>query len=380
MSNKVFNIVMILLILVVVFYFSINVFLKNEEEKATNNGDSKEIVVLNDIEEVSEKLNEAFDSGEDGIATLYISNDISEDDLKKVNMSINSMKGSIISFTTYESNNDNLNNSYRKVEFEYEKADTMYVYDNLVNHIEIPSDKQEALQLRNVCQKILNDEIKNYMTDYDKELVIHDYIINHCKYGNSDNKDNSEYTAYGALINGKAVCSGYAAAANLLLMCAGVECKIVTGVATSTKNGKVETENHAWNQVKIGGEWYHLDVTWDDPVADKDTLIHEYFNIKDSIIQADHEWEDVNASECNSMKNNFYMKNGAYIYDKASLENYVRININTDRATQIECALSGISVTDDDLAFIYDYNGVESVSYSQSGKPEYNILSVYINE
>ena len=335
---------------------------------------------MNDIEEVSEKLNEAFDSGEDGIATLYISNDISEDDLKKVNMSINSMKGSIISFTTYESNNDNLNNSYRKVEFEYEKADTMYVYDNLVNHIEIPSDKQEALQLRNVCQKILNDEIKNYMTDYDKELVIHDYIINHCKYGNSDNKDNSEYTAYGALINGKAVCSGYAAAANLLLMCAGVECKIVTGVATSTKNGKVETENHAWNQVKIGGEWYHLDVTWDDPVADKDTLIHEYFNIKDSIIQADHEWEDVNASECNSMKNNFYMKNGAYIYDKASLENYVRININTDRATQRECALSGISVTDDDLAFIYDYNGVESVSYSQSGKPEYNILSVYINE
>lgn len=378
MSNKVFNAIIVLILIAAAAFMLIKVFPKDSDVKSVKTKEASE--VLHSVEEVSESLNVAFDSGEDGKIKLNISNEISDDELKKVNMSINSMKGNIISFTTYESNNDDLNNSFRAVEFEYEKADTMYVYESIVKGKAIPADKNDAIKLRDKCQKFLEQYIKNYMTDYDKELVIHDYIINNCVYSYSDDNDNSEYSAYGALVNGKAVCSGYAAAANLLLMCSGVESKIVTGVATHIKNGQSESENHAWNQVKIGGEWYHLDVTWDDPVGDKNTLIHEYFNINDNIIGEDHEWDKGNASKCSSMKNNYYMKNGAYIYDKASLENYIRVNLAAGTDSNIECALKGLSVSDDDLEFVYDYSGVYSVSYSLSGNEDYNILSVYINE
>ena len=347
----------------------------------TDDEDSKsKKTVLHSIEEVADRLNSEFDSGKDGTAKLYISNSISDDDLKKVNMSINSMKGSIESFTTYSSNVDNLSDSYREVDFEYKRSDTMFVYDNIVNKVAIPEDRQEAIRLRNVCEKILNDHVKNYMSDYDKEIAIHDYIVNNCEYGFSENKDDSEYTAYGCLVNRKAVCSGYSAAANLLLMCAGVECKIVTGLATQMVDGKESSENHAWNQVKIDGEWYHLDVTWDDPVGDRAVLIHEYFNVSDSVINRNHETYSSNASKCESMRSNYYMKNGAYLYDVASLENYVRICMSTGNSHHFECALNGITVTDETLQFIYDYTGVESVRYSLEGSREYNILSVYINE
>ena len=375
MSRKTYGIIAVMLLL-----FAIAMIIIKTTYGDGGKDSKKSKNVLHSIEEVSDELNAAFDSGKDGTKKLYISNNISEDDLKKVNMSINSMKGSIVSFTTYESNVDNLNDSYREVEFEYERSDTMFVYDDLVNGVDIPEDRPEAIQLRNVCQRILNENIKNYMTDYDKELAIHDYIIDHCEYGFSDKNDDSEYTAYGALINGKAVCSGYSAASNLLLMCAGVECKTITGIATQVVDGKETSENHAWNQVKIGGAWYHLDVTWDDPVGDSPVLIHEYFNINDNAIKLNHEVCSSNASKCESMKDNYYMRNGAFIYDVPSLENYFRIHMATGNTRHFECALSNVSINDDTLQFLYDYTGVESVRYSLDGTKEYNILSVYINE
>lgn len=63
------------------------------------------------------------------------------------------------------------------------------------------------------------------------------------------------YTAYGALVEGDAVCQGYALAYKLLLDKCGIDSVLVT----SNEMG------HAWNLVKLDGSWYHVDVTWDDP-------------------------------------------------------------------------------------------------------------------
>lgn len=87
-----------------------------------------------------------------------------------------------------------------------------------------------------------------------KVKKIHDYIVNHTDYVNGG------YTAYNALIDGGAVCEGYALLFYEMCQVANIDVRVVTGTAY----GSSGAGNHAWNVVKIGGKWYNMDVTWDD--------------------------------------------------------------------------------------------------------------------
>jgi len=104
-------------------------------------------------------------------------------------------------------------------------------------------------------------------SDYDKVKAIHDYIIKRVSYDQNLKK----YTAYNALINTSSVCEGYASAAYRMFTDAGIESRIITG--TSDGGG------HAWNIVKVDGEWYNIDLTWDDPIMDngEQTLRYDFF-------------------------------------------------------------------------------------------------------
>lgn len=132
--------------------------------------------------------------------------------------------------------------------------------------------RESAKQLMAVntrVQEVLEElEIKG-QSDYKKVKAIHDYIVNNTRYQLTTNG----YSAYGALMEGKAVCQGYAQLAYKMLLEAGVKCYVITGIAG---NGW-ETQSHAWNMVKVGGKWYYLDVTWDDPIGSGDMLEYDYF-------------------------------------------------------------------------------------------------------
>lgn len=110
------------------------------------------------------------------------------------------------------------------------------------------------------------------MSDYDKELYLHDALAARVTYIESTNAHNS----YGALVEGKAVCEGYAEALQYLLHRAGIQSFIATGNAGGP---------HAWNYVLIDGEYYHVDLTWNDQDS---ALYHAYFNVSDSMIAEDH--------------------------------------------------------------------------------------------
>ena len=79
------------------------------------------------------------------------------------------------------------------------------------------------------------------------------------------------------------MCDGYAKAFLTLAEKAGLTAIRVTGIAA---NGSGSTESHAWNQVKVDGKWYNIDVTWDDPVVSGDytgdNLRYTYFLVPDS--------------------------------------------------------------------------------------------------
>lgn len=99
-------------------------------------------------------------------------------------------------------------------------------------------------------------------SDYEKIKYIHDYLIDNIEYDSTLLADNI-YNLYGALVSKKCVCEGYAKAFQYLMNEVGIDNAIVIGTATNSNN---ETENHAWNYVNFNGNWYAVDVTWDDPI------------------------------------------------------------------------------------------------------------------
>ncbi|MCR5794397.1 MAG: hypothetical protein K6G61_03465 [Solobacterium sp.] len=114
----------------------------------------------------------------------------------------------------------------------------------------------------------MEDEVTAYLQDVYEELGlsehtqiekirrIYAYICSHTEY--DDEHDSSyklKYSAYAALISGKAVCQGYAALFYRMALDNGLECRVI--------NGKAGSVNHAWNSIRLGDSFYLLDATWD---------------------------------------------------------------------------------------------------------------------
>ena len=122
-----------------------------------------------------------------------------------------------------------------------------------------------------------------YGTECEREEYIHNYIINNCDYdeeaAESEEVQGNENDAYGVFVDGKAVCEGYSKAFQILCNKADIDCIQLMGI--------VDSDNHVWNCVKIGGDWYQIDVTWDD-VDDFIYDSHEYFNLTDSLMYEEH--------------------------------------------------------------------------------------------
>ena len=123
--------------------------------------------------------------------------------------------------------------------------------------------------------EIIKNKITDDMDTVNKIKIIHDYIINNTKYDqNRSDKNIFEYksnNAYGVLIEGYGICSGYTDSMMLFLE------------KLNIKSYKVSSENHVWNKVFINNNWYNLDLTWDDPVNSdgSDSLEHTFFLVTD---------------------------------------------------------------------------------------------------
>ncbi len=117
------------------------------------------------------------------------------------------------------------------------------------------------------------------LSEFDREEALFGFLTGRCAYDHAAVTDPGRwqsFTAYGALVNGLAVCEGYAKAMQLLAGYAGLNCAVV--------HGSADGEGHTWNAVEIGGNWYHLDVTW----GDDDFPVYNYFNVTDAVIGLTH--------------------------------------------------------------------------------------------
>lgn len=139
-------------------------------------------------------------------------------------------------------------------------------------------------------ESILQEIITQDMSDLQKETAIHDYLVTHTQYSVEGNQDTLA-TAESVLLGGKGQCQGYSEAMSLLLSLTGIKSRIVSGTASGSDQTAVA---HAWNQVLINDVWYHVDVTWDDPIPDTgDYAAHVYLNRSDKFMKLDHTWSDL---------------------------------------------------------------------------------------
>ncbi|MBR2407024.1 MAG: hypothetical protein IKB04_08330 [Clostridia bacterium] len=132
--------------------------------------------------------------------------------------------------------------------------------------------------------------------DVVKERLLYDYILKNSSYnmpaatnnpnaigGLWDYRAADNWTAYGILVNNTGVCESYSEAFQTLCIAVGIPCATVEGSAGG---------GHQWNTVKIGGEWYMCDITFDDPVGNSpDDAYHSYFNRTSAEFkELNHQW------------------------------------------------------------------------------------------
>ena len=165
----------------------------------------------------------------------------------------------------------------------YNSFDTIEtVYDSLGRvklNIKKTYSNYDIIKINEKVEEIVKNEIKEE-TDKKKIIkIVHDYIINHTKY-DKDRTDRNiinyqSNTAYGVLFEGYGICSGYADTMAIFLNYYDIP------------NYKVSSENHVWNAVYLDGKWYHLDLTWDDPIINtgEDVLDDTYFLISTKVLK-----------------------------------------------------------------------------------------------
>lgn len=152
------------------------------------------------------------------------------------------------------------------------------------------------------CQEVIASVAGPELPAYERELAIHDWMIAWAEYDRNsldhaagDWTDPDFETPYGLLIRRTGICRGYASTFQLFMKLIGIPCVTVEGMSHGG------SDEHAWNLVELDGEWYCVDVTWDDPVANgpvSETVAHRYFNVTSEFLrQNDHQWDETQAAE-----------------------------------------------------------------------------------
>ena len=224
---------------------------------------------------------------------------------------------------------------------------------NYANYrIEGESDTSEVTDGTTVAERvsaIVATVVKGGMSDYEKALVLHDYLTQHAQYNvgyeneSTDPYHATNHEADGVLLKGTGVCESYTKAYGLLLDAVGIE------------NDAQISDTHTWNLVKLDGEWYHVDVTWDDPTIDSQGTTlensprsgregHHYFCIPDYALEgvSEHEFNGAGKPVATAYALNYDYLHGGLDSRLSNLKSAIEARLQTGETV--------FSLTSSDLA------------------------------
>lgn len=255
------------------------------------------------------------------------------------------------------------------------------------------SFKTESVAVAAAADKIIA-EIPPNADHYQVIKTVHDRIILSTEYSLTE-----DYVRlpYGALYDGYALCEGYARAFQYVMHRLGYQCLIVSGEAG---------ELHAWNMILLDGEWYHIDLTFDDPTgADENNISYNYFLVTDEKILQDHtispyyaerfnsgSFNSIKIPQANGTKYSYIAYNNIIVHDNAdSAIAELKLKIKEAMAAKTEKVVvytkSGVSsdvinkfVNKQDIFTYTDSLGLgnlDSIYYSK-GSLEPTAVTVYL--
>lgn len=219
------------------------------------------------------------------------------------------------------------------------KKDETGLYDTTpISQAYLTGDDSELDDLQKAILKkaegILRETVTEDMSPVEKELAVHDYICRmfhydmlsldamHSMQPHSDDP-------YGMLVMGRGICAGYSTSFKLFMDMLEIENMIVHATAN-------DGDEHAWNMVKFGDDWYCVDVTWDDlGQDDPDRFVsHLYFNCTEALLlKHSHQWDMSKIPHANgteySFANQFYTEVSSPAELKAAIEKAVERGHNT---------------------------------------------------
>ncbi|MEG0026274.1 MAG: hypothetical protein RR847_03490 [Bacilli bacterium] len=171
-------------------------------------------------------------------------------------------------------------NSYSKLSINFDHFGKVRV------NIKRLYSEAEIKAINNKIDEIVKNYINDNMSVKDKIKIFHDHIINNSLYdsekaeaithGHPLPTTYESQKAYGPLLQGMAICSGYSDSMAIFLDRLGIP------------NYKISSSNHIWNLVFIDNAWYHIDLTWDDPVTSdhSNIIIYDFFLINTNTLQS----------------------------------------------------------------------------------------------
>lgn len=182
---------------------------------------------------------------------------------------------------------------------------------------------QEKARLDQRVQRILQN-IDTSWPAYRQLRYLHDELDTFIEYEKDvDTYGSSLYTTYGALVNNQALCHGYTLSFNYIANLLGFETRVVSS----------EAMNHTWSMVKIDGQWYHVDVTWDDPIADlAGRATHDYFLLSENKIKQLRpgvDWNMVPKATSTAYDNAWWQGVETFIYPIGDKDYYINHHYTT---------------------------------------------------
>ena len=200
-------------------------------------------------------------------------------------------------------------------------------------------------------------------SDYEKSKILHDRLIDAVTYTSTSNDQN----AYGALVEGKAVCNGYARAYQHLMNSVGIPAWYVRGSSINPSTGS--SVGHAWNMVKLDGQWYYTDTTWDDQ---GNNTFYTYFNITSQQLLSDHAFDSEYAPlvpTVTATAANYYVKEDRVFsgYDQSKLVNLLKKDNNKTQIYingSVDSFINSLNSNLESIASNLGATGSYSISYN----------------
>lgn len=186
----------------------------------------------------------------------------------------------------------------------------------------------------NTINSILNSIIKPGMTETEKIRTVHNWIVCNTTYNDKYYDRGDSFNHVSNLLNNKTgVCQGYSVTFYIFMKQMGIPCTLVMG--------KTDKVSHAWNAVKLDGNWYYIDVTWDDPVVNGtsnypggDNISYEYLLCTYNHISITHA-ED-NYIGTTPLPNGISNDYNDLMYRMSGFTNVMRVNSSEELADRLQ--------------------------------------------